>query len=111
MTGFATRRIYTIAGAGDFSGNPRPGLIVQSDPFNEFDPSVTVCPLSSHMTGDGLYRIPILPDAENALMFESEIEVDKLQSVWLQRLGKPIGRASSDVMVAVDAALRRWLDI
>ncbi|MBC7506079.1 MAG: type II toxin-antitoxin system PemK/MazF family toxin [Sandarakinorhabdus sp.] len=103
--------IYTIAGAGDFSGKPRPGLIVQSDLFNEFHPSVTVCPLSSHMTGDSLYRVRIFPDADNALKFESEIEIDKVQAIWLQRLGKPIGRASNDVMIEVDAALRRWFDI
>ena len=103
--------IYAVAGAGDFSGKPRPGLVVQSDLYNEFHPSVTVCPLSSHMTGDSLYRIPIYPDTQNALKWESEIEIDKIQAIWLHRLGRPIGRASDEVMAMVDAALRRWLDI
>ena len=103
--------IYAIAGAGDFSGKPRPGLIVQADLFNEFHPSITVCPLSSHLTNDGLYRIPILRDEINALKSDSEIEVDKVQSVWRQRVGRPIGRASDEVMAAVDVALRRWFDL
>ena len=101
--------IYTVAGSGDFAGKPRPGLIVQSDLFNEFHPSVTVCPVSSTLTSDRIYRISVLPNAGNGLKWESEIEVDKVQLVWPRRLGRLTGRLSIEVMAEVDVALRRWM--
>ena len=103
--------IYAIARSGDFSGKPRPGVIVQFDLFNEYHPSITVCPLSGHITNDHLYRVSIACDEGNGLKMDSEIEIDKVQSVWRQRVGRHIGRASDDVMAAVDVALRRWLDL
>ncbi len=103
--------IYAIAGAGDFSGKPLPGLVVQSDVFNEFHPTVTMCPLTSQLTGDGIYRIAIAPDVPNGLRAASEIEIDKVQAVWTKRLGQRIGHADDTVMEAVDFALRRWFDL
>ena len=103
--------IFAMAGAGDFSGKPRPGLVLQTDLFNEFHPSVTVCPLSSHLTGDNIYRIAISAGADSGLRSESEIEIDKLQSIWVRRLGQKIGRAPDVTMAEVDVALRRWLDL
>lgn len=103
--------LYTIAGAGDFSGKPRPGLVVQTDIFNEFHPSLTVCPVSSQLTGDTIFRVPINRDVRNGLRLDSEVEIDKLQAVWARRVGKFVGIASDDVMSAVDLALRRWLQI
>ena len=103
--------IFAIAGKGDFSTKPRPGLIVQSDLYNSVHPSVTVCPISSAATGDRLYRVPIARDDANGLRLDSEIEIDKVQAVWLARLGPRIGSASNAVMTDVDRALRRWLDL
>lgn len=103
--------IFSVAGRGDFSNKPRPGLIVQSNLFNDFHPSVTVCPISTAYTDERLYRITIERDAENGLKSDSEIEVDKVQSVWLSRLGRRIGRASDHVMLQVDESLKRWLDL
>jgi len=103
--------IYSVAGRGDFSNKPRPGLVVQSSLFNEFHPSVTVCPISTTFTEDRLYRILIERDADNGLKWDSEVEVDKIQAVWLSRVGRRLGRASDLVMLQVDEALRRWLDL
>ena len=103
--------IYGIAGKGDFAGKPRPALIVQSDIFNPHHPSVTACPLTTAVTGDGLFRIPVTPDAANGLRIASEIEIDKLQAVRRERVGRRIGTVSEEVMATVDEALRRWLDL
>ena len=103
--------IYATAGRGDFSNTPRPSLIVQSDLFNPYHPSVTVCPISSTPTSDRLYRIEIAHDAGNGLNHDSEIEVDKVQAIWIARLGDHLGRASDPILHAVDEALRRWLDL
>jgi mRNA interferase MazF len=103
--------IYAVAGRGDFANKPRPGLVVQSDLFNPAHPSVTVCPVSSTLTSERLYRIPVIHDAVNGLKWDSEIEVDKVQSVWIARVGQRIGVVSESVMAEVDEALRRWLDL
>jgi mRNA interferase MazF len=90
-------------------GKPRPALVVQSDLFNELHPSVTICPISSHMTGDYLYRVPINNIADTGLLWESEVEVDKVTTVWSRRIGQRIGQAPDEVMAEVAIALRRWL--
>lgn len=103
--------IYSVAVKGDFSSKPRPGLVVQSDLFNPTHPSVTVCPISSTLTDDRLYRVEIARTDANGLKRDSEIEIDKVQAIWLSRLGRQIGRASDTILFHVDDALRRWLDL
>jgi mRNA interferase MazF len=103
--------IYGVAGKGDFAGKPRPALIVQSDIFNPHHPSLTACPITTTITGDGLFRIAIPADDDSGLKTDSEVEIDKLQAVRRDRVGRRIGRASEEVMAAVDEALRRWLDL
>lgn len=101
--------IVRTIGRGDFSTKPRPSLVVQSDAFNDYHPSLTVCPITSSITGDGLYRIAITPDDKNGLDHDSEIEIDRMQAIWRERIGGLIGKASDEVMFAVDESLRRWL--
>ena len=101
----------SVAGGGDFVGKPRPALIVQDDLFNEFHPSVTICPISSHLTGDYLFRVPIERSGGTGLRFDSEVEVDKITTVWARRLGQELGSASDEVMFSVDMTLRRWLSL
>ncbi len=103
--------IVSVAGGGDFLGKPRPALIVQDDLFNEFHPSITICPISSHLTGDYIYRVPIAQGTDTGLLLDSEVEADKITSVWTRRIGNRMGRAPDAVMFAVDAAMRRWLSL
>ena len=103
--------IYSVAGKGDFSSKSRPGLVVQSDLFNPTPPIVTVCPISSTLTADRLYRVEIACTDANGLKRDSEFEIDKVQAIWLSHLGRQIGRASDIILFHVNDALRRWLDI
>jgi mRNA interferase MazF len=103
--------IVSTVGRGDFATKPRPALVVQADVFNDQHPAVTVCPITSHVTGDVFYRIPISGDAASGLIDDSEIEIDRLQAIWRQRIGRRIGTAPDEVMFAVDQALRRWLEL
>ena len=93
---------------GDF-GKPRPVVIVQADVFVEHHASVTVCPLTTHLTGLHLFRTTVAPDKHNGLNEPSEIMVDKLSSMRRERFGSSIGRLSVRDLRAVDEALRRWL--
>ncbi len=103
--------IYTFVGKGDFSSKPRPGLIVQSDLFNDYHPSVSVCPITSSLTGDHLFRILIHRAEGNGLEADSEIEIDKLQSVRMTKVGQFVGALSGEELDIVDEALRLWLDL
>lgn len=103
--------IYAIAGRGDFASKPRPGLIVQSDIFNPYHASVTACPISTTLTEERLFRIRIASDEDTGLREDSEVEIDKVQALRRDRIGRHIGQASEQVMAAVDEALRRWLDL
>jgi mRNA interferase MazF len=102
---------YTFVGKGDFSGKPRPGLVVQSDLFNEYHPSVSVCPITSSLTGDHLFRILVRRDAINGLEADSEVEVDKIQSVRIGRVDRLVGSIGDEELGMVDVALRLWLDL
>lgn len=100
--------LVTAVVPGDL-GKPRPVVIVQADAFVEYHASVTICPLTTHLTGLRLFRIMVAPDKHNGLNEPSEIMVDKLNSLRRERIGSSIGRLSALDMRAVNEALRRWL--
>ncbi len=105
--------IVTIAdaNAGDFASKPRPALVVQTDAFLQDHDSVTVCLITSQLAGLGMFRIPIAANSDTGLFKQSEICIDKVQSVWRHRIGRRIGNASNETIFAVDQALRRWLEL
>lgn len=103
--------IYIAAGKGDFSGKPRPSLVVQSDLFNGHHPTISVCPITSELTGDFLQRVAISSDQQTGLDAASEIQIDKLQVIKLTRFGRFVGTAPEEVMTRVEDALRMWLDL
>lgn len=95
--------------AGDFAGKPRPALVVQTEAFLQDHQSVTVCLITSSLTGLELFRVPVPADPQTGLLTPSEISIDKLQTVWQRRIARTIGSASDETMFNVDQALRRWL--
>jgi mRNA interferase MazF len=101
--------IVSTIGRGDFSKKRRPSLIVQADAFNAHHPAFTVCPITSEISGDSLYRIPVSATDQTNLLGDSEIEIDLVQAIRRERVGGLIGKASDDTMILVDQALRRWL--
>jgi mRNA interferase MazF len=60
---------------GDFTGKPRPGVIVQSDLFGALD-SVTICPLTSSEMEASALRLRIEPSETLALRTASWIAVE-----------------------------------
>jgi mRNA interferase MazF len=103
--------IIVAVGRGDFSTKPRPSLIVQADPFAEHHPTITVCPITTEVRGGTFYRVPIAADADTNLVADSEVEIDLLQAIRRERVGRLIGSASNNTMTLVDQALRRWVDL
>ena len=60
-----SRRLCDPAMQGDF-GEPRPALVIQSDPFNEHA-TVTVLLVSSALVDAPLFRVTIQPTSVNGL--------------------------------------------
>lgn len=101
--------IYATVGRGDFSGKPRPSLIVQSDAFNEHHPAIAVCPITTLRSGNGFFRVSVGADERTNLRVDSEVEIDLIQAIRRERFGRRIGTVTDDTLILVDDALRRWL--
>jgi mRNA interferase MazF len=102
--------VITVAMAGDY-GKPRPALVVQADHFNSGHPSVTILPLTSKIVDAPLFRITLDPGRSNGLTRVSQIMVDKISTVPVDKVGETIGRLSDSTMVRVGRALALWVGV
>ena len=102
--------LWVAAGGGDYTGKPRPVVIVQDDRF-EATGSVTVCALTSDPTDAPLFRILLSPDSENGLHEDSRVMVDKITTVRRERLIRRIGSLSVTDMRRIDRAMLVFLGI
>jgi mRNA interferase MazF len=101
--------LVTIALPGAY-GKPRPALVIQSDLFDAHA-SVTILPVTSTLRAAPLLRITVKPTEKNALRRESQVMVDKAQTVPRDKVGAAFGRLATDSMLAVDRALAVFLGI
>jgi mRNA interferase MazF len=99
--------IVAVVIPGEF-GKPRPALVVQADQFSDI-PSLAVLPLTSDLRNVPAVRIDVDPDPSNGLMFPSQIMVDKIVTVGINKIGARIGELSGERMVLVDRALAAFL--
>jgi mRNA interferase MazF len=102
--------IWTSAGGGDYTGKPRPVVIVQDDRFAETG-SVTVCPFTSDPASLPLFRIAVDPSDANGLMQPSRLMVDKIATIPRARLGRRIGRLDDETMVRLNRAMLVFLGL
>lgn len=100
-----------IAVFGRDYGKPRPGVVIQSDLFNESHASAVLCPLSSDLTGFAIFRVKLLASRTSGLRTDSEVMVDKMATVNRDRIRQRIGRLSGSQMDQLNAALRIWMDL
>lgn len=103
--------VVLAAGPGEFTGKPRPFVVVQSDLFNDAHSSVSLCPVTSVVSGDYLFRVPLAPSDRTGINRDSEVQVDKVQSLRRSRLVRTLGAVPVTTMTQVDDALRRWLQL
>ena len=101
--------VVLASGPREYSRKPRPFLVVQSDLFNEAHESLSLCPVTSILTGTPLFRVPVASELANGLLEDSEVQADKVQSLRRERIVRRLGDLSADQMEQVDQALRRWL--
>ena len=100
--------IWTVAGGGDYTGKPRPAVIVQDDAFDASD-SVTLCVFTSDPTEAPLFRVAVDPSPENGLKQQSRLMADELTTVSRGRLENPIGRLNDQDLLRLDRAMLVFL--
>lgn len=94
--------------AGDY-GKPRPGVIVQSNLFNETHASFILCPITSLLVAAPLFRIPLKPSAENGLKVKSQIMADKMAAISRNKIKEKFGKLALKDQLALEHALKLWL--
>lgn len=102
--------IWTSAERGDYSGKPRPVVVIQGDHFAALD-SVTICGFTSDPTDLPLFRIAIEPTRSNGLESKSRIMADKVLTVSKAKLGYRIGRLDAADLARLNQALRLFLGL
>lgn len=102
--------IWTVAGEGDYTGKPRPAVIVQDDHFADTD-SVTICAFTSDPTDAPLFRILVRKDDQNGLDEDSRVMVDKVTTVRRNRLGARMGHLGVDDIVRLERAIVLFLGL
>ena len=100
--------IWTVAGGRDYTGKPRPAVIIQDDRFDATD-SVTLCVFTSDPTEAPLFRILIQPNERNGLEASSRIIVDKITTVRKARIRDRIGRLDEEDVVRLNHAILVFL--
>jgi mRNA interferase MazF len=102
--------IWTVAGANDYAGKPRPVVILQDDRFDATD-SVTICGFTSDETEAPLFRIAVSPHARNGLRQLSRLMADKITTVRREKLGKRIGALDAEDMERLSRAILVFLNL
>ena len=102
--------IWTIAGASDYGGKPRPVVIVQDDRFDA-TASLTICAFTTETTDAPLFRLPVVPDERNGLRTPCRLMVDKITTVPKTKIGSRIGRLDDEDLVRLNRAILVFLGL
>ena len=96
--------IWTVSGGSDYTGKPRPVVILQDDRFDA-TASITVCAFTTDDTSAPLFRLQVEPSNRNGLKVVSHLMVDKITTVPKARVGAHIGRLDDEDMVRLNRAV------
>jgi mRNA interferase MazF len=102
--------IWTVSGGPDYTGKPRPALIIQNHNFPTKD-SVAVIPFSSDMTSASLLRICVDPSDGNGLRSSCHLMIDKITTVPIRKIGKHIGRIDDKILTDTSDLLLVFLGL
>lgn len=102
--------ICIAAARGDYTGKPRPVVVVQDDRFDG-TASVTVCPLTSNEVQAPLSRIPVPATAVTGIEHPSYIMVDKITTMPRANVSDRLGRLEGSDLVRLDRALLVFLGL
>jgi mRNA interferase MazF len=102
--------IWTVADSGDYTGKPRPIVIIQDERFDATD-SICVCALTTTQADAPLVRIGVTPSADNGLRARSWIMADKVTTMRRSRLGRRVGHLDRGTIRHLNRALFLFLGL
>lgn len=102
--------IWTVAGGPEYTGKPRPVVIVQDDRFDA-TASATICAFTTDATPAPLFRLVIEPTSQNGLKTVSYLMADKITTVPKTKLGVHIGRLDDENVVRLNRAVMVFLGL
>jgi len=102
--------IWTVSGGPDYTGKPRPAVIVQDDSF-EGTQSVTICTFTTNPTEAPLFRVLVEPMDQNGLLLPSRLMADKITTVARNKLGQRIGRLADEDVLRLNQAMLVFLGL
>lgn len=102
--------VWTVSGGPDYSGKPRPVVIVQDDSFDA-TASITICAFTTDETEAPLFRLPVMPQAGNGSRAPCRLMVDKLTTVPKSKLGERVGKLDDEDMVRLNRAVAVFLGL
>jgi mRNA interferase MazF len=102
--------IWTVAGGPDYSGKPRPAVVLQDDAFDGMA-SMTVCPFTTQLVEAPLIRLSVEPTKHNGLSATTHVMIDKITTVAKSKLQKRIGKLADEDMLRVNRAVLVFLGL
>lgn len=102
--------IWSVSGGPDYTGKPRPVVILQDDRFDALS-SITFCPFTSNPTPAPLFRLQVRPTERNGLREESRLMIDKITTVAKAKIGRKIGRLDDEDSVRLNRAVVVFLGL
>ena len=101
--------IWTVSGGPDYSGKPRPAVILQDDRFDT--DSITLCPFTTDPTDAPLFRLVVEATPSTGLSATSRLMVDKITTVRRSKLGERIGELDDADILRLNRAVVTFLGI
>ena len=102
--------IWTVSGAKDYVGKPRPAVIVQEDSFDATD-SITICAFTADETEAPLFRLLVEPNERNGLRAQCRMMVDKITTVPKSKVGARLGRLDDEDILRLNQAMLVFLGL
>jgi mRNA interferase MazF len=102
--------IWTVSGAEDYAGKPRPVVIVQDDSFDGTG-SITICAFTTDETEAPLFRLPVEPNERNGLRATCRLMVDKITTVPKTKIGARVGRLDDEDILRLNQAVLVFLGL
>jgi len=102
--------VVLVAVPGDY-GKPRPAVVIQTDLVNETHVSFVVCPMTSYIQDAPLFRLDVVPTAENGLKKPSQVMVDKIVAVRREKVRQVVGKLDDGIMIRINRSLVFWLGL
>lgn len=100
--------IWTISGAGNYVGKPRPVVVLQDDSFDATN-SITICPFTTDPLEAPLFRVAIEPSEQNGLRAICRVMADKITTVPRSKMGARVGRLDDQDMARLTRAVLVFL--